>query len=204
MPLHKVTNGVDIVSCGECSEPHLYTNRVMRTVWLTTFTTVYRKSIWIPALLIFLLEMGCATKIDKESVSVSSSQSAPSQELHKAATLTNTDRKAEAIQALEKAVSSKPNAPAYNQLGILYRESGRFTDARGAYAAALKVNPDYALAHRNLGILLDIYLQQPQQALVHYRAYEKLSGGQDAEATLWVVEMQQRLGVKAESIEVTP
>jgi Flp pilus assembly protein TadD len=114
------------------------------------------------------------------------------------------DPNSDAIQALEKTVQAKPTASAYNQLGILYRESGRFTEARAAYGSALKINPDYALAQRNLGILLDIYLQQPQQALVHYRAYAQLAGEHDKEAALWVAEIQQRLGVNAESSGVKP
>ncbi|MBU1191076.1 MAG: tetratricopeptide repeat protein [Gammaproteobacteria bacterium] len=116
----------------------------------------------------------------------------------------NADPNSGAIQVLEKSVQSKPTAQAYNQLGILYRESGRFNEARAAYESALKINPDYALAQRNLGILLDIYLQQPQQALMHYRAYAQLAGAQDTEAALWVAELQQRLGVNAESSGVKP
>lgn len=205
MPLHKITSGVGNVGCGERREPHRHTDDVMSTMRLTAFTTTpYGIIFWMCVSLLCLVQFGCATKPDKAPAAVADSQSPARAGIHKEVQQAKADPNRDAIQALEKTVQAKPSAPAYNQLGIFYRESGRFTEARAAYESALKINPDYALAQRNLGILFDIYLQQPQQALMHYRAYARLSGEQNAEAALWVAELQQRLGVNAESTGATP
>ena len=42
-------------------------------------------------------------------------------------------------------------------LGVAYRQQGRFTQAREAYEQALQIDPDYAAATLNLGILNDLY-----------------------------------------------
>ena len=203
MLLHRIADKRG-VGCGKRSEPHQYSDQVVRTVRFAALTTPYRIIFWMCVSLLCLVQFGCAAKPDKASVAVADSQSPVRPDVKKEVQPVKADPNSEAIQALEKTVQSKPTAPAYNQLGILYRESGRFNEARAAYESALKINPDYALAQRNLGILLDIYLQQPQQALVHYRAYAQLAGAQDEEAVLWVAEIQQRLGVKAESAGVSP
>ena len=57
------------------------------------------------------------------------------------------------------------NAAAYNQLGIVYRKLGRFKEADEAYTRAVQIDPNYALAYLNLGVLCDLYLQDPQRAL---------------------------------------
>ncbi len=102
-----------------------------------------------------------------------------------------------AIEALERAVKTNPaNAVAQNQLGMLYREAGRFDDAQTAYKAALAADAGYPLAHRNLGILFDLYLQQPAQALPHYEAYAQAQAGEDQEINIWIAELKQRLGVR--------
>lgn len=203
MLLHRIADESGVV-CGERSAPHPYVDQVVKTVRFNAFITPYGIIFWMCVSLLCLVQFGCATKPDKAPVAVADSQSPASPGIPKEVLQANADPNSDAIQALEKTVQAKPTVSAYNQLGILYRESGRFTAARAAYESALKINPDYALAQRNLGILLDIYLQQPQLALVHYRAYAQLAGEQDKEATLWVAEIQQRLGVNAESSGVKP
>lgn len=87
-------------------------------------------------------------------------------------------------------------APAWNQLGILYRRQGRFEDAEAAYLKALAADPDYALAHYNLGVLYDLYQQQPATAVQHYERYVVLSNDAEAATTVdkWIADLRRRIG----------
>jgi predicted Zn-dependent protease len=100
------------------------------------------------------------------------------------------DAAAEAL--LEAVVAEFPDsAVAWSELGILRRRGGRLAAADEAYRRALAADPEYALAYRNRGILLDLYLDQPGEALAHYRRYVELTG--DAEVGRWVTELELRL-----------
>ena len=104
---------------------------------------------------------------------------------------------AEAEKALKAATQrGEPSAAAFNQLGIVYRKLGRFKDADVAYSEALRIDPSYALAHLNLGVLCDMYLQQPQRALTELERYIQLSPTPDVRVAAWVKELQGRVGNK--------
>lgn len=97
--------------------------------------------------------------------------------------------------ALERALALNPaHAEAHNQLGILLRRQGQFAEAEQAYSDALAITPDYALAHYNLGVLLDLYLQRPEEALLHYERYQILAG-EDERVKKWIIDLRRRLGI---------
>lgn len=99
----------------------------------------------------------------------------------------------EAEDQLLALLEVSPDTPeAWNQLGLLRRRSGRFAEADDAYRAALDADVDYGPAHRNRGVLLDLYLGQPDLALGHYRRYVELSGG-DADVERWIAELELRV-----------
>lgn len=99
-----------------------------------------------------------------------------------------------ARDALAKAVQlDVDNAVALNYLGMTYRELGRFDEARDAYQRAMRVNSRYAYAYLNMGILNDLYLRNPKEALGYYQQYQSLTGSQDKEVSQWVVELQRRM-----------
>lgn len=82
---------------------------------------------------------------------------------------------------------------ANNELGQLYRKSGRFREARKAYRNVLADNPDYLPAIRNLGILCEIYMHDLKCALQQFE--ELLSYTPDDEQVqIWVTDLKQRLG----------
>lgn len=85
------------------------------------------------------------------------------------------------------------NVFAWNQLAALLREDGQFAEAQAHYRAALDRWPDYGDAHRNLGILLDLYLHQPEEALMHYRKAQALEEEPDRQLTGWIVDLERRL-----------
>jgi Flp pilus assembly protein TadD len=106
----------------------------------------------------------------------------------------------EAEQTLRSALERNPtNAATFNQLGIVYRRLGRFDEADQAYQRALQADPSYALAHLNLGVLCDLYLQQPQRALVAYERYLQLASEPDAKVNGWITVLKARLGAEARS-----
>ena len=99
---------------------------------------------------------------------------------------------AQAISELEFAVRDSPRQPVYwNQLGITYRQQGQFAKARQAYERALALDPNYASANLNLGILFDLYLWDSKRALELYDRYLALSGG-DEKVSKWVTDLKNR------------
>jgi len=100
----------------------------------------------------------------------------------------------DAEKALRSATERSPqNASAFNQLGIVYRKLGRFKDADAAYAKAVAADPNFALAQLNLGVLCDLYLQQPERALAAFERYSALTTKPDARVATWMKELKGRV-----------
>lgn len=102
------------------------------------------------------------------------------------------NKHAEAIPPLEKGLQLKPTElRAYNLIGISQRELGQFAAAETTYRKALAVAPGYDRLHLNLGILYDLYLFQPLQALAHYRRYQALQPTPDARVAGWIAVLER-------------
>lgn len=93
-------------------------------------------------------------------------------------------------------------APALNQLGMLLRRQGKFDDAEAAYLRAIEKQPDYALAHYNLGVLNELYLQRLGPALSHFEQYQALTG-EDKQVEKWIVDLKRRLEASQRAANVT-
>jgi tetratricopeptide (TPR) repeat protein len=104
----------------------------------------------------------------------------------------HTGDKEKAIAALQASIERNPDNPiAYNQLGILYRQNGQFEQAGKMYKNALQVDPTCADAQWNLGVLHDLYLQQPAEAQRHYERYRQLAGSDERQLPPEVAGKQQ-------------
>jgi TolA-binding protein len=96
---------------------------------------------------------------------------------------------------LTAAQRSPPSAAAWNELGVTRRQRGNFKEALAAYEQALQIDPAFAPAHRNQGVLLDLYLGDSQRALPEFERYKELSG-EDKPVSGWIAELKQRLGIR--------
>jgi tetratricopeptide (TPR) repeat protein len=98
--------------------------------------------------------------------------------------------------ALQRATGLVPGNPrAWDELGLTLRAQGKFADARTAYQRAIAADASYAPAHRNLAVLLDLYLADPAAALVEFEHYHQLTG-EDKAVAGWIAELRRRTGVK--------
>jgi len=107
-----------------------------------------------------------------------------------------------AIALAQKSPAGPPGKSAtseiYNNLGIAYREGGDFKKAEEAYLKAIALDPNFAAAYYNLGVLYDLYLNQPSDALRNYREYEKRAG-RNQNVDVWIQDLEQRTGAGRET-----
>ena len=101
----------------------------------------------------------------------------------------NEDAEAVLRQALQ---ANSQNPYAYNSLGLALREQGKFDEARSAYESALALDPKYARAHFNLGVLAELYMQDLNLALNHFRQYQALQKQPDQTVANWIVDLERR------------
>ena len=97
-------------------------------------------------------------------------------------------------EALKKAVERNgASAMAWNELGATQRLRGEFPDAAASYEKAIGADSNFAPAYRNLGVVSDLYLGDPERALTALERYKELTG-EDRPVTSWIAELRQRTG----------
>lgn len=105
----------------------------------------------------------------------------------------NNGNDAAAQASIDAALGVDPNfAPALNQQGMLFRKTGNFIEAEAAYLKAVTASPSYALAHYNLGVLNELYLQRLETALQHFEQYQSIVG-EDAQVERWIADLRRRV-----------
>jgi Tfp pilus assembly protein PilF len=98
-----------------------------------------------------------------------------------------------AEENLLKALAIDSTQPvASNELGIIYRKQGRFADAKKVYVTALSEYPDNLPVIKNLGILCDIYMQDPQCALEQFEKYQQ-QVPDDKTIKVWIADLKARI-----------
>jgi tetratricopeptide (TPR) repeat protein len=84
---------------------------------------------------------------------------------------------------------------------MLLRRNGNFLEAEAAYLKAVTVSPDYALAHYNLGVLNELYLQRLEVALKHFETYQSLVG-EDKQVAKWIADLTRRVAANQRTANV--
>jgi tetratricopeptide (TPR) repeat protein len=113
----------------------------------------------------------------------------------------NANQLPEAEAALAKATERAPwDAQTWTEYGVTLRQAGKFAEARAAYEKAIAANPSFAPAHRNLGVLLDLYLDDSMTAQAEFETYKALTG-EEKPVTGWIAELKSRNRVAAPKSE---
>jgi tetratricopeptide (TPR) repeat protein len=95
------------------------------------------------------------------------------------------------------------SAAPLNELGLIRRQQGQFAAAAEAYAQALARVPEHAPAQRNLGVLRDLYLDDPAGAIEPYERYKAITG-EDRPVTGWIADVRRRSGIPAPAEPAPP
>ena len=103
------------------------------------------------------------------------------------------DKLEDAEESLTKALKLNPNHPlAKNEMAVVYRKTGRFSQARVLYEEVLSTYPDFLPARKNLGILCDLYLQDLKCANKHYEIYSA-SNQDQKNMRIWLADVKNRM-----------
>jgi len=105
-----------------------------------------------------------------------------------------TNKPEQAEQNLKTALGLFPAHPvASNEYGLLLRKAGRFKEAREVYEKEITRFPEYLPVHKNLGILCDLYLDDPVCALKQFEIYSE-GMPSDSQVKTWIAELRMRAG----------
>src|SRR5882757_8687308 len=100
-------------------------------------------------------------------------------------------------EALKTAVEHNDgSAVAWTELGATQRMRGEFPNAAASYERAIASDPNFAPAYRNLGVVSDLYLGDPERALTAFERYKELTG-EEKPVSGWIAELRQRTGKPA-------
>jgi len=98
-----------------------------------------------------------------------------------------------AEKSLNKALAINSIHPMVNnELGIVYRKTGRFSEARRIYERILERFTLFMPARKNLGILCDLYINDLSCARANYEIYNKADPG-DKNVAMWLVDLRNRM-----------
>lgn len=100
-----------------------------------------------------------------------------------------------ALKLVKLALTKNPKlAQALNLLAYLEQTKGEIQSAEKHYKEAIKNNNNYAIAHYNLALLYDVYLQDVKKAITHYERYMKLINNEDKKTADWLEQLIRTQG----------
>ena len=97
-----------------------------------------------------------------------------------------------ALELVKLALTKNPNlAQALNLLAYLEQVSGEIKLAEKHYKEAIKNKSNYAIAHYNIALLYDVYLQDIESAIPHYERYMELINNEDKSTADWLEQIKR-------------
>ena len=105
------------------------------------------------------------------------------------------NKPAVALDLVNQSLHKNPNfSQALNLLAYLEQIRGDFKSAENNYKKAIENNPNYSIAHYNLALLYDIYLQDIEKAIPHYERYMELTNNKDKTTADWLDQIKRTKG----------
>jgi tetratricopeptide (TPR) repeat protein len=100
----------------------------------------------------------------------------------------------DAENILLKAIKINPVHPVTNnELALVYRKTGRFSEAKKTYESVIKNYPQFLPARKNLGILCDLFMNDLDCAIEHYKVYLSMKPN-DKKMKIWLTDLKRRAG----------
>lgn len=97
-----------------------------------------------------------------------------------------------ALDLVKIALTKNPKmAEALNLLAYLEQISGEIKSAEKHYKEAIANKENYAIAHYNIALLYDVYLQNVEKAIPHYERYMSLTNNQDKNTSDWLEQIKR-------------
>lgn len=97
-----------------------------------------------------------------------------------------------ALDLVKTSLTKNPKmAEALNLLAYLEQISGDIKSAEKHYKEAIANKNDYAIAHYNIALLYDIYLQDIESAIPHYERYMSLINNKDKSTADWLEQIKR-------------
>ena len=104
---------------------------------------------------------------------------------------------AEARHAYRQVLAQAPaHTLALYRSGLLELQDGHPDTALALVEQAIAADANYAPAHRNLAVLLDLYMGDPATALGEFVKYQMLTNEQKP-VSGWIAELRNRTGIRA-------
>lgn len=101
------------------------------------------------------------------------------------------NRPEEAERYLDKAIERNPElAQAYNLKAYIEKSKGNILKSVELYKKAVSLKDNYAIAHYNLALLYDIYIQDIPKAVAHYQKYISLIKKKDKQTADWLEQLR--------------
>lgn len=85
-------------------------------------------------------------------------------------------------------------AQAHGVLGYVAAARGDVRKALEHYRRAVDIKKDYAVAHYNIAVINDLFLNDMAAAAAHYRLYLAATAGGDKKTADWLAEIERGLG----------
>lgn len=101
---------------------------------------------------------------------------------------------AQAFELVKTALLRNSKLPqALNLLAYLEQINGDIRSAEKHYKEAIDNKDDYAIAHYNIALLYDIYLQDMTSAIKHYERYMELINNNDKNTADWLQQLKKTI-----------